>query len=187
MKIVPFKESDAEAVARLSNENSEFFQYPNVKPDYLKCMCSNPSYKMFILEDAGKVAGFCGVNCSNACVVEIGPICVSKALRDKGFGHKLVSRAIRHIGKIRPAHVIIKVKASNIAGQEFFKSLGFSPIAAVEVNGEPAIIMEKISKLYGKTRGSLQANLCTRDVVPVRNLLQASSRAESLHDSRAED
>jgi len=143
MKIRSFKESDAEAVARLSNENSEFFQYIDVRPDYLKCMCLNPSFKMFILEDAGKVKGFCGVSYSNRRMAEIGPICVSKALRGKGLGHKLALRAIKHIDKIKPAHVIIKVKASNIAGQDFFKSLGFFTIEAVDMNGEHALVMEK--------------------------------------------
>jgi ribosomal protein S18 acetylase RimI-like enzyme len=144
MKIRPFKESDAVAVAKLSNANSEFFQYLDVKPEYLKCMCMSPYYKMLILDDAGKVKGFCGVNYSNRCIVEIGPICVSKALRDKGFGHKLVSRAIKQLDKMNPPHVIIKVKASNTNGQDFFRSLGFSPIESVEVNGEPAIVMEML-------------------------------------------
>lgn len=142
MKIHPFKESDAAAVAKLSNENSTAFQYQKVTPAFLKRMCSRKDYKMFILKDTGQIIGFCGVNFRNPKIAEIGPVCVKNERRTHGLGRLLVNEIFDFLEPMDHDLAIVKVKASNAVGQEFFRSMGFKRAAKCSCGGVPAIVME---------------------------------------------
>jgi len=141
MKLREFKESDAQAVADLSNTNSKAFQYSSVTPDFLTRMSNHPRYEMFVLEDGGQIVGFCGVNHEHWPVAEIGPICVREDHRARGLGKTLVERALAFAREFNILTVIIKVKPSNIRAQDFFKSMGFEKVEDIKVRGEPAILM----------------------------------------------
>lgn len=144
MKLREFRESDAEAVASLSNENSGFFQYSVVTPEFLKRLCNDSKYRMFVLEDDGLI-GFCGINYHNALFAELGPICVRADQRNSGFGRLLAEAIFEFLskGKVsRPPKVIIKVKSSNITAQAFFASLGFRKTGDILCGEAPAILME---------------------------------------------
>ena len=141
MKIRSFKESDAEKAAKLSNSNSDAFQYC-VTADFLRQMSQNPSYKMFVAADANELLGFCGVNFSQLPVAELGPICISDNRRMEGLGRLLLERIFEFLESHKPLTVIIQVKTSNTGAQEFFSSLGFKKTEGVMVNEIPAILME---------------------------------------------
>lgn len=143
MKIREFRESDAEAVAKLSNENADFFQFSGVTPEFLKRLCSHPKYRLFVLEDNKEIIGFCGVNYQNLQLVELGPICVRTDWHRQGLGRLLVEAGFEFLRRMKGSRVIIKVKASNIAAQEFFASLGFKKSQEVFVAEEPAFLMER--------------------------------------------
>ncbi len=142
MKIREFAESDAQAVADLSNANANFFQYPHVNSDFLMRMWSHPRYELFVAEDGGQIVGFCGVNFQQLPVSELGPVCVRADRRAHGLGKALVGRAMEFVRSKGPSVLIIKAKKSNIRAQEFFTSLGFRRAQEVSVGGEPAVVME---------------------------------------------
>ncbi|MBN2518310.1 MAG: GNAT family N-acetyltransferase [Candidatus Altiarchaeota archaeon] len=143
-----FKESDATAVAKLSNQNSEFFQFPDVTPLFLQRFVNHPKFQMFVAEDKGVLMGFCGVNFENPEEAELGPICVRKDKRSAGLGKKTVLHTLRFLEPKKPKRVIIKVKVSNTGGQEFFKKLGFKASGnELSCCGEPALLM---SRDYGR-------------------------------------
>jgi predicted N-acetyltransferase YhbS len=141
MKILPFKESDAEAVAKLSNENVSAFQY-KVTSSFLRRMCTRKDYKMFVLKDAGQIIGFSGVNFKDTGTAELGPICVKNDRRMHGLGRMLVSRVFEFLEPLGHSKVFVKVKASNKLGQEFFGSMGFKNVGQVMCRGSPATVME---------------------------------------------
>ncbi len=142
MKLREFKETDADKIASLSNENGEFFQYPKVTADFLKSMALAQGYKMFVLSEGSNVIGFCGLNYQSMPLVEIGPICVEEGRRMHGLGRLLIDEVFEFLQPLNPPKVIIKVKASNIAGLEFFESLGFQKVAETVCKNETAILME---------------------------------------------
>jgi len=142
MKIREFKETDAEKIAKLSNDNSEVFQYESVTPDFLKRMWKNPNYKLFVLSEGSEVIGFCGVNIEALPIAELGPICVEKSRRMHGLGRLMMEDVFQFLEPLKPARVIIKVKTSNIDAQEFFKTLGFTKVEGVLCGGKPAILMQ---------------------------------------------
>lgn len=142
MKIREFKESDAKAVAKLSNENSTVFQYADVTPSFLKQLCKNPKYKLFVMED-GEIIGFCGANFENPLAAELGPICIRPDCRIHGLGKILVDRVFAFLETVRPEKVIVKIKDSNTIGQDFFKSLGFKKIGDCTCGGGPAVLMAR--------------------------------------------
>lgn len=142
MKLREFKDSDAQAVADLSNANSKVFQYSSVTPDFLTRMSKNARYDMFVIEEARKIVGFCGINHARWPVAEIGPICVRADNRERGLGKTLLQKAISLAREFNNLNVIIKVKASNKRAQEFFKSMGFKKTQDIKVHGDPAILME---------------------------------------------
>ena len=142
MKIREFKESDAEAVAKLSNENADFFQFSGVTSEFLKRLCSHPKYRLFVLEDNKEIIGFGGINYQNLQMAELGPICVRADCRRQGLGRLLVDATFEFMRRMKGPKVIIKVKASNIAAQEFFTSLGFRKSQEILVLEEPALLME---------------------------------------------
>ena len=140
-KIRRFKEADAAAVARLSNRNAEFFQFPNVTPEFLKNFTDHPKFQMFVLEDEG-IIGFCGVNFQTR-DAEIGPICVENGKRRLGLGVMMVKEVMRFLRPKAASRVFIKVKTSNIGGQKFFEKLGFEVSKTDLCSGEPALVMVK--------------------------------------------
>jgi len=143
MNVRMFKGSDASAIADLSNKSGDAFQYKSVTPDFIAQMCSSRVFKMFVLEDSGKVVGFCGVNLQSPLLAELGPICVEAPFRKRGAGRILSETAFEFLCSKRVKTVVIKVKASNMPAQEFFKSLGFSKTDDVLCGGEPAMMMAK--------------------------------------------
>lgn len=142
MNIRGFEEKDAEAVAELSNANSDVFQYPHVTPEFLKRMWGQPGYRLFVLEDGEKLTGFCGISYARMPVAELGPVCVDRKFRERGYGTALVDSILAFIEPTSPEKLIIKVKRSNKVAREFFGSLGFSEVREIEVRGEPALLME---------------------------------------------
>lgn len=142
MKIREFKEADAQKVADLSNANADVFQYPNVTPQFLKRMWDHPKYKLFVLADRSEIVAFCGVNYEHLPVAELGPVCVETSRRTHGLGRLLVNALFEFLEPLNAKKVIIKVKTSNIAAQDFFKSLDFKKVEGTLVNEEPAIIMQ---------------------------------------------
>jgi N-acetylglutamate synthase-like GNAT family acetyltransferase len=143
MKILPFRETDAEDVAKLSNENVTAFQY-HVTPSFLKRMCANKHYKMFVLKDAGQIIGFCGVNFRREDVAELGPVCVKSDRRMHGLGRVLVARVFEFLEPLGHSRVVVKAKSSNKTGREFFSTMGFNKIADVSCRGAPAVLMEHL-------------------------------------------
>jgi len=142
MKLREFKEKDADKIAELSNENGEVFQYPEVSANFLKSMALAKGYKMFVLSEGSDVIGFCGLNYQSMPLVEIGPICVETSRRMHGLGRLLIDAVFEFLEPMNPPKVIIKVKASNIAGLEFFESLGFEKVGDTICKNEPAILLE---------------------------------------------
>jgi N-acetylglutamate synthase-like GNAT family acetyltransferase len=142
MKIHSFKESDAEAVAGLSNENSFAFQHARVTPSFLRRMCAHKTYKMFVLKDGGEIVGFCGVNYRSKRTPELGPICVKNGRRMHGLGRLLVMRVFEFVGPLGCQKLWVKAKASNRVAQKFFRSMGFKKAGEVSVRGVPAVIMD---------------------------------------------
>jgi N-acetylglutamate synthase-like GNAT family acetyltransferase len=142
MKIHSFKESDAEAVAALSNENSFAFQHAKVTPAFLRRMCAHRTYKMFVLKEHGAIVGFCGVNFRSKKAAELGPICVKNERRMHGLGRLLVMRVFEHVEPLNCDSLWVKVKSSNRDAQKFFTSLGFKKTGQASVRGTPVVMME---------------------------------------------
>jgi len=142
MKILPFKESDAKAVAELSNVNSTAFQYQRVTPSFLKRMCLRSDYRMFVAKEPGQLLGFCGAKYKKGDTAELGPICVRTELRAHGIGRVLVNRIFEELEPTECSRVIVKVKSSNSEGLKFFRSMGFNKMADCTCGGAPAVVME---------------------------------------------
>ncbi len=137
-----FRDSDAKAVADLSNANSQFFQYPSVTPDFIVRISRDPKYDMFVLEDDSRIVGFCGINHASWPLAEMGPLCVRADYRRQGFGRILVQRIIEFARRLNNLGIIIKVRPSNIGAQRFFRALGFEKSHKEMVHGELAIVMK---------------------------------------------
>jgi ribosomal-protein-alanine N-acetyltransferase len=149
MIIREFKESDSEAVSKLSNENSQFFQFPQVTPEFIKGFCGHPRFKLFVLEDGG-IVGFCGVKFEDPKTAELGPLCVSEGRRLRGLGSMLVDHVLDFLKPMNPGKVIIKVRPSNTAAIRFFEELGFVASGSGKCHGDiPALLMEWTRKKSG--------------------------------------
>ena len=141
MKIRNFKSTDAGKVSALSNDNLAAFQY-EVNSDFLSRMDANERYQMFVLSDGSEVLGFAGLNFEQLPLAELGPICVASTRRGSGLGRLLVDYVFEFADNIGVKKIIIKVKTSNITGQEFFGKLGFETVGETVCKGEPAILMQ---------------------------------------------
>jgi phosphoribosyl-AMP cyclohydrolase len=140
-----FRSEDAEAVAELSNENHESFQFKDINPDFIRRFVSHPEFKLFVLELSGAVCGFCGVNYRDMGFPELGPLCIEKSLRKTGHAKELVAHTLASLNSIslNPKGIRVRVKASNTDAISFFKSLGFIYTTSIRVAGEPAVILLK--------------------------------------------
>jgi N-acetylglutamate synthase-like GNAT family acetyltransferase len=138
MKIREFRASDAGEVSRLSNKNLWAFQH-TVTVRFLSKLVSNPRFRMFVAEDES-IIGFCGVNFEKP-IAELGPICIRSDARLSGVGRALFQRVLLVLQSLGIEGLIIKVKASNIGAQGFFKSLGFAKIDEAKLGTEAVEIM----------------------------------------------
>jgi ribosomal protein S18 acetylase RimI-like enzyme len=141
MKIRNFKPTDAEKVAKLSNDNSDVFQYSDVSEAFLRKMSEDPSYHMFVLSDGNAIIGFCGVNYLQLPLAELGPICVVAGRRGEGLGRLLVDSILEFLEPLNAKKLFIKVKVSNTEALDFFEKLDFIREGDVSVGGTPAIFM----------------------------------------------
>jgi predicted GNAT superfamily acetyltransferase len=141
MKIRSFKPTDAEKVSKLSNDNLTAFQR-KVSPSFLRKISKNPDFKLFVLADGSEILGFCGLNFERIPLAEMGPLCIESSRRAQGLGRALVDDVFSFAKEIGVNNLIIKVKSSNNAAQDFFASVGFAKIDEGFLGDVPIVIMK---------------------------------------------
>ncbi len=126
IRIRDFTPSDVDSLLGIHEQSAGYFEDLGINREFILNISQRGDFRFLVAELDGEVVGFIGVlYYSNVGRGEIGPVCVDKSLRGRGFGSQLLEKAVTFLRGEGVSRVIARVKEGNTGGLKFFEGNGF--------------------------------------------------------------
>lgn len=126
IKIRDFRTEDISSILEIHSQHLDSFEGIEITEDFLLHISQRDDFRFFIVELDSKVVGFVGVLFyDNVGRAEIGPIGVRGEYHGFGIGTALVEYVMEFLKERNMHRVIVRVKAKNKEGLDFFSFMEF--------------------------------------------------------------
>ncbi|MEA1925005.1 MAG: N-acetyltransferase [Candidatus Altiarchaeota archaeon] len=126
IRIRDFTPSDADSLLEIHEQSAGYFEDLGINRGFIINISQRGDFRFLVAELGGEMVGFIGaLYYSNVGRGEIGPVCVEKSLRGRGFGSQLLENMFSFLKREGVSRVIARVKKRNTGGLTFFEGNGF--------------------------------------------------------------
>jgi len=116
--------------------------------EFLRKRLRNPDVNIYIVEEVGRILGFAATRKINESSAELSGIVVLESATGKGFGTKLVEKALCDVRQAGFRKIVVKTEAVNQRALDFYRKMGLTEVGRgteqVEDTGVDVVILEKM-------------------------------------------
>lgn len=102
---------------------SESFEFPWLEEDFIRCLRQRATIGM-VAEYENRVAGYMFYELAKT-RIHVLNFAVAREYRRRGVGTQMVSKLIGKLSDQRRTRIVLEVRETNLAAQQFFRSCGF--------------------------------------------------------------
>ena len=104
--------------------------------EFLDKRLSDPNVSIYILKEGGEVLGFASTRAIDREAIELSGIIMLESATGKGFGTRLVEKAVSSARQAGFHRMVVKTEPVNERAIGFYKKMGFAEVGSTRENVE---------------------------------------------------